>query len=122
MPVLPGYHVESKVRWSVVAPGLAGFGAFYLVSAAIGYAGINEGGAAMFIPVAGPFAEMKKASPGDPILAALGVGQAIGLGLGVGGLFFPRNVWVPNSPPASSLHFVPVAGRETIGVAVGGSL
>jgi hypothetical protein len=99
-----GYHRGTRVRTGAIISGAIVFGVPYLYSAGAAsiFADASNGdnrAAALYIPVLGPFIELKETSrsaTGSYLLVLDGLAQAAGAGLFYYGLTSPRPVLIRN--------------------------
>lgn len=97
----PGYRPEQRIRRGMVIGGAVTFGVLYLATVVAG-GFLQESAqpdrfAPLFVPVAGPFVTLGTADPAalpSVLLAIDGIAQALGLGLTIGGVIHPEEVWV----------------------------
>ncbi|WP_234023851.1 hypothetical protein [Sorangium cellulosum] len=82
--------------------------------------------AALLVPVAGPWIHLGTARPGTAgtvALSVLGVGQAVGLGMLIGGVAMPAQVRVPmQHGRVLRLGAAPVVTPGGVGLAIRGSM
>ncbi len=129
----PGYRTGTRVRKGLVIGGSVMLGVGYLLSIItagfgqlandIGSAGTKDFGP-LLIPVAGPWIGMGTTHPstgGVFGLAFLGVTQAAGLGMLIGGIAAPKTVLVRNEVLGMRVTVAPQLGASSAGMGVIGS-
>ncbi len=126
-PIPYGYTRVEKTRKGLVIGGAITLGVVYGFSAAFGAIGedlrnANEtrtNTASMWIPVAGPFLQMKEtsSSTGKLLLFHVGLAQTAGALMLVYGLTTPRTLLVRND----QLSVVPLLSTDAAGAMVSGS-
>ena len=124
LPVPPGYHVEPHVRRNLIIRGAALTFLFYTFSAFAAASDRHE--RFLWIPVAGPFAQMSVTdssnAPGLSALVASGLFQTLGAGLVCYGLLRPERRLVPNDVRPRIVSLLPIgpnanaAGLVLLGV------
>lgn len=129
----PGYHVESKVRTWAIGTGAGIFAATYGSSVLMGWASqkMSESGstdgAALYIPIAGPFIFLNKRGSRNPeevaLFALSGVAQAAGLGLIVFGIASRSTSLMRDDVAASRLVVTPAPlGHSGLGLVIAGTM
>jgi hypothetical protein len=138
-PVPAGYHVKTRARLGLVIGGAVTFGVLYLTSAFVGVVGgsVDEWRndkdrySVMYIPLAGPWIAIGTIKPIASAgfgLGLLGVGQAAGVAMFIGGLAFPKSRLVRNDigktegkPQHFSVKFAPVMTPTSGGLGLAGT-
>jgi hypothetical protein len=125
-PVPPGYTAISRKRKGLIVGGACLFGATYgytVLGAAyaeglIAVSGSSDDVSALFIPVAGPFLELRETDNAAArfFLIADGLAQGAGAFMLLYGITTPRTILVRND----RLSITPMAGRGASGLVLSG--
>jgi hypothetical protein len=123
-PVPPGYHAEERSRKGLVIAGSIVFGTLYFFTAVAAGIDADQGDGeaqSLWIPAVGPFLQAAKTDNGgaDSLLILDGLGQSAGLFMLIYGLAASRTILVRND--VAKLHVVPMTGRNTSGLMLGGT-
>jgi hypothetical protein len=101
LPAPAGYHIEHRVRRSVVIGGAGLFAIWYLPAAAVAAPAREP---ALLIPMAGPFIQLSQTPSSNPpamiLLVTDGVFQTMSAGIILYGVLLPRRVLVRDVGPA----------------------
>jgi hypothetical protein len=125
-PIPWGYHREERVRKGEIIPGALVFGIPYIYSSLIGSIGSDISGhndlAWLYVPVLGPFIELKDSSSNtlDELLIIDGVAQAVGAYLLIHGLTVPKAVLVRNDLAMNVMVTPAPMGKDGTGFALVG--
>jgi hypothetical protein len=100
-PIPPGYHSVSRIRKGLVIGGAVTFGVVYLINvlaAAVSHDVGNGSGAALYIPIAGPFVLIPQSNSavGSFGLVLDGLVQAGGAAMLIAGIAAPKTVLIRN--------------------------
>jgi hypothetical protein len=121
-PIPWGYHREERVRKGEIIPGAIVFGVTYLYSAFAASVGADispndNKAAALYLPVIGPFIELKESDSAtlNYLLVLDGVAQGVGAALLIHGLSSPAPVLVRNDLAMVTVTPAPM-GKDGTGV------
>jgi hypothetical protein len=129
-PVLPGYHLDTRIRTGPVAGGASLLGSLYLITIFVGLLaqGLGEDSSSagpLFFPALGPFiaiGSLQASGAGSAFLVLDGVLQSGGVALIIYGIAAPRKVQVRNDLGKLSVKPVPmVVGGTSPGVGLVGT-